>query len=299
MAQNAKALEGTRALDAAARSNGNLFITFALVLIVSGLLIGALTIWLRRSDTALQELVQQDANARIEDAGARADRAKAEGEQAKKDAALANKGAADATARAEEANRRAQELENANLSLSEKIEALKRENLVLGVNVAKANTTASVAQKEAAEARLALEQYKAPRISGFDAAKQTKVSVAAKRFAGLKFDVGIASGDSECAFLLDAIESVLRNAGLVQVDWQDLHPAALSFERAGRPKVGNITAIGLLLEVDSQRHPEFWDAAQGIVSVLNEVGLASKAYPDLKTNGANPDVIHVLIGKKP
>jgi hypothetical protein len=115
------------AINQAMRLNGHLFAVYVVILIVTAVIVAIFTVWLRSSDSKLQELVRQDADARIADAGARAEIARAAGEQAKQEAEEARKAAAEATARAEEANERAAKADEETAKLKVRAAELEKE----------------------------------------------------------------------------------------------------------------------------------------------------------------------------
>lgn len=128
------------AIETAAKTNGRIFWLTVLAIILVGLITAALTIWLRRSDGQLHDLIKADADARIH-------AAKAEGEKAKKDAADANRLAGEANDRAGKAQERAAALEKS-------AEEARKETQALRLTVADANARAEEAKTIAEGFRL-------------------------------------------------------------------------------------------------------------------------------------------------
>jgi hypothetical protein len=157
---------------------------------------------------------------------------------------------------------------------------------------------AAEANARAAEAKLELEKFKAPRFTLFNSDRQAKLSEQLKPFAGKQFDAGISVGDTECELLLNVLEVALKNAGLIQIDWKSGLPNTIGMVRRDKPTVGGVSAAGVTLEVDSKRHPELVPLTQIISDALNETGVAAQAIGDVATNTENADAMHVIIGKK-
>ena len=115
----------------------------------------------------------------------------------------------------------------------------------------------------------------------------------------MKFDVALGQGDVDAELLLGPIKSALAGGGWLQIDWKDKSPAPVTYVRPGRPIVGGVSAIGVIVEVDQSKLTEFGKAAEMLASALNIEGIAAVATFDAKSSAANPDAIHILIGHKP
>jgi hypothetical protein len=159
---------------------------------------------------------------------------------------------------------------------------------------------AAKAETAAAEARLALEKYRAFRKSSLRDGGIERLAEKLKPFAGLKFDAASTIGDAECDMLLTALLGAMQKAGMEHVAWQDKNPAALTWTSLskGLPSVGSVSATNVIIELDGALHPELWPVVQGVASAFNSEGIETGAFAEVKTNAKNPDVVHLLIGRK-
>jgi hypothetical protein len=177
-------------------------------------------------------------------------------------------------------------------TVQESIDEYRRKEIV------QLNERASEAKRKADEAALALEKFKAPRFRGFDKAKQDVVSEKIKPFAGLKFDAALSPNDAECEFLLDALEKVLKNGGLVQIPWKDKNQYTQIMQRDGKPDAGSASVVNIGIEGNFSVHPELLPAARAIASALTDAGIIADAIQTDTSHSLNADVMHLMIGKK-
>jgi hypothetical protein len=159
---------------------------------------------------------------------------------------------------------------------------------------ATANERAEVARREAAEAQLALERFKAPRT--LSASQQDAIAEKLRPFAGQKFDVGINSGDPEAISLAEIIENILAKAGWEQIDWKG---GDVVYSRPERRQLGMISMAGVFIQIEQDKAQEFEAPAVMLAGSLNLEGIASKAEAGQVRTADNKDVIHVMVGRKP
>jgi len=164
-------------------------------------------------------------------------------------------------------------------------------------DTARANEAAARANEGAVKAQLALEKYKATRASGLKEGDLNLAVAELKAFSGTKFDAGIPVGNDECRQLLTVLEDVLRAAGFSQIDWKDAKAGAIGLERKGRPRVGAVTARGVMVEVDAKKHPDLWKVAQAMEKAFKDAGVEMHAFPEIATGAVN-DCLHLLVGEK-
>jgi hypothetical protein len=170
--------------------------------------------------------------------------------------AAAKESAAKASERAEEANKRAIELEKG--------------NLILKGEIAKANTAAATAQRDADKARLDLEQFRIPRVALLTSDKKAKITGQLRQFAGCKFDVAVPVGDAEAETFLPVVESILNDAGFVQIPWQPLNPQTIMYTRPGMPSVGGHSSTNLGFEANAQIDPRL-SACSSLAKMTTDV----------------------------
>jgi hypothetical protein len=159
-----------------------------------------------------------------------------------------------------------------------------------------ARAEAAKANERAAEANLELARLKAPRTLTDE--QQKRIAEKIMPFTGKQFDVAIPPGDPESLRLMEAIEAAVITANWVEHDWIDKTPGALKLIRSGRAEVGNISAIGVLIEMEPNRSNEFKEASETLASALNDEGIPALAIVGTTTTAANADAIHILVGKK-
>jgi hypothetical protein len=162
-----------------------------------------------------------------------------------------------------------------------------------------AKATAALAQKEAAEAQLALEKFKAPRVLLLKDIKVLEQIVGAlSPYSGTNFDAANTIGDAECDLLIIPLLQLLKAAGWVQVPFQNKNPSALFWTDAGFPLVGSASATNVIIEYDGDKHPELKNAADALAKAISEAGIPAGSFSGTKSPAANGQVIHLLIGKK-
>jgi hypothetical protein len=149
----------------------------------------------------------------------------------------------------------------------------------------------------AANAELSLLKYRAQR--GVFEKERPAVVDALLPFAGTIFDACTSRG-AEPTRCLGMLEDTLKAAGFVQIDWEfkrkDFSPQFLM--RDGKPEVGEVSAVGIILEVNPDEHPELVPIAEAIAKAFTDAGAEAMAIPKAITGAANGHAIHLLIGEK-
>jgi hypothetical protein len=151
-------------------------------------------------------------------------------------------------------------------------------------------------EKEAAEAKLALEKIKQPRTLSPDAiANIGKILVP---FANTKFDVSVIPGDPEALTFVRYIVASLEAAQWTWVEYN--HPAGplMNVYRIGdKPNIGQQGSVG----VDIALFPDqagFEAATDALVSALRVEGVVANRA--IANEGIpNHDTLHIMVGKKP
>jgi hypothetical protein len=144
------------------------------------------------------------------------------------------------------------------------------------------------ANARAAEAKLALEKFKAPR-----SLKQPKSVVEKlKPFAGMPFDVAL-NIEPEVISLMDQITLSLREAGWV---WRNLADTnGIQFGRTDLPTMGIIAVSGVLIQIAESKRQEWGPAVHALGNALTAEGIEVKG----EVGVISDDAIHIKIGKKP
>jgi hypothetical protein len=157
-----------------------------------------------------------------------------------------------------------------------------------------------VAEQRAAEATLALEKFKAPRL--LLATDANRIANELRPFAGTPFDMSVIVGDPEAMTLLLQIAAALRDgAGWSWVEWN--HPSGPFMTVYSFPDTPNIgqggTAIGIRVQISEERKAEFGPAAAALIKALTATKLEVTADAAQGPDVPNNDTIHIRVGKKP
>jgi hypothetical protein len=152
---------------------------------------------------------------------------------------------------------------------------------------------AAEANRRTAEAQLALEKLKAPRV--LDLNERSVMVEELKSFAGTPF-VTAATHDPEAQALMGQIEDLLTEAGLQQQPWRGKELLAA---RPGKPATGVTAVIGLYVQADASHSAVFEPAVTAIAGALRDRGLDAKAEVGRMTTNTNQAAIQILVGKKP
>jgi hypothetical protein len=129
------------------------------------------------------------------------------------------------------------------------------------LNIAEANQQAEEAKDRAAQASLELAKFKAPRILTLE--QQGRISEKLKPFAGKQFDVALTT-DPETQDLLLQIETALKAAGWIEIDWTG---AAVTFNRDKQPIAGLVVMSGVVVQMHADQVPELWKAAESLAII--------------------------------
>ena len=149
------------------------------------------------------------------------------------------------------------------------------------------------ANERAAEAKLALEKFRAPRTLSPE--QQGRITEKLKQFANTKFDAA-AVQDTEATRFLVQIENSLAAAGWVQIEWKG---GDIVLNRPGRPTIGMTGSPGLTIAVEASWLTQHKAAAEALLGALQAEGFTAKGIAEpLAAINANPEAIHLLIGRK-
>jgi low affinity Fe/Cu permease len=174
----------------------------------------------------------------------------------------------------------------------ERIAKLGKEAADAKLDIAKANQRASEADARAEEARLQVVKLRTPRTLSLG--QQATIAEKLKGFHGIDCDIAIFN-DPEVQALLPKIEYVLKEAGWNQVHWWG---GDVILQREGHPVVGLVFNEGILIHMNSEKVKEFGPAAQALTDALKAEGIEAK-WGTLAAPNNKPNVMHILIGKKP
>ena len=164
------------------------------------------------------------------------------------------------------------------------------ENLTLQGQVADA-------QKQAADAQLALDKFKAPR--RLSPEQQTALSHEMRPYAGTPFTMAVFN-DKESNDLLGQIFQALVDAGWKPVAWQTEGIISTTVNYPGRPNFGLTNLDGVYIQADERYVEKFGPQVNRLAALLDSQGIWATgevgAMP--KTNLKNIGVINVMIGQK-
>jgi len=152
-------------------------------------------------------------------------------------------------------------------------------------------------KKSAADAKLALEKFKAPRTLNPEAIE--RISAGIKGFQNVEFDTPVGSIDSEELDLLALIEEAATKAGWKQLSWSG---TARTISRpGGKSLIGmELSTPNVGVGVDPS-NGSFLPAAVALADALRKEDIAAigtfvaLAPPGINTN---PTAIHIIVGRK-
>ena len=174
------------------------------------------------------------------------------------------------------------------------------ENLEQQRSIASLTKDIALAQEQTAKAQLQLARLINPR--SLNPTQYMEMIHKLSEFKGSRFDVAIVPDDREILDLLELIERVLRQAGWVEEPWEStnqLHTLIMDRSHDGLPAAGIVAVTGVIFGVEDGHKETLMPVAKAAADALNDADIiATTAFFD-KTESANRDVIHVLVGKKP
>ena len=181
--------------------------------------------------------------------------------------------------------------------LDKRLRALREtESQMHEAELAKVRNDTANAEAQAAEAKLELARFKAPRT--LDSAQWARVTAALSRYAKTQFDVAVGpTGDPEPDILGTTISSALSNAGWQQVDWRT-SDIQMTLTRPGRPVTGFASVTNVIVDIHPEKATSLWPIAEAVAAALNAEGIASQAQQGSGGRNTNEKAIHVMIGRK-
>jgi hypothetical protein len=150
------------------------------------------------------------------------------------------------------------------------------------------NERAANADKSAAEAKLALEEFKAHRKLKSPQSMVEKL----KAFSGVPFEIGVQT-EAEPLDLMGQVATVLKNAGWI---WKDAEGTSLAFNVPGMPRMAPIILFGgVRVKISKSRVAE-WGAASGaLTEALQDNGIVVTA---VASDDTPANAVHIEIGSK-
>lgn len=150
----------------------------------------------------------------------------------------------------------------------------------------------SEADARAAEAKLALEKFKAPR--SLSAEQQARITAEVKAFGAIPFDFAIQT-EPEAIDLMEQISTTLESAGWIR---KPAHTGGVAFTNPGKPQAGIVSFSGFAIHIDDSRTAEWGDAVATLWKAIEAEGIAASAMR-LTDKSESADAVHIKIGKKP
>jgi hypothetical protein len=175
--------------------------------------------------------------------------------------------------------------ERARQDSEERIASLIKQGDELRKDTAEANA-------RAAEAKLELAKFKAPRV--LTSAQQSIVAGKIAAFRGTKFDAGIGpKGDPEPLYLLRSIVDSLKSVGWIQVPWTG---DGETYTEAPLLPVGLTMVTNVIVDVHPEYRAAFGPAVKALADALNAEGI--DALADSRPTTIHTEVVHIRIGRK-
>ena len=140
--------------------------------------------------------------------------------------------------------------------------------------VATAEALGAEANQRAAEANLALEKFRAPRVLSDE--QIDRIAKELRRFAGVQFDMGISSRDPELLRLVVLLERALEKAEWTEIDFRGSEGISAVRTRSGAPSIGtSVSAIGVIVGLSrpEKELPMVANAALALANALEAEGI--------------------------
>jgi hypothetical protein len=157
---------------------------------------------------------------------------------------------------------------------------------------------AAEANARAAEAKLELEKFKAPR--QLDMGQQARILGKTRPFAGTRFDLSAIPGDPEALNFAVQIAVVLEAAGWSWIEFN--HPSGplmTVYGLPGRPNIGQGGAWGVVVQRHSDHVEQFEPAAKALANAVEAEGFLAAAVENPPSESIpNHDTVHIIVGKK-
>jgi hypothetical protein len=162
------------------------------------------------------------------------------------------------------------------------------DSLLANAKAGKANALASLSTRAVTEVISSALGLTAPGAIS-EATKPWYIISKVAPFAGKQFDAVVTSSDLKLEALLLSLRHALKEAGWIEVDRIDVGTTQSSTDGA--------TLVSI--HVDASKDSELLNAAETLASALNAEGIAATVHSMTKTDSANANVIHILVGHKP
>jgi hypothetical protein len=189
--------------------------------------------------------------------------------------------------------------------------------------VAAAEALGAEANQRAAEANLALERFRAPRVLSDE--QIDRIAKELRQFAGVQFDIGISSRDPELLRLVALLERALEQAEWTEIDFRGSDGISAVRTRSGAPSIGtSVSAIGVIVGLSrpEKEIPVVAKAARALANALEAEGIETmytwvipgllddngQVFTALGPDGetwrvpaipsSNENAVHIRIGRK-
>jgi hypothetical protein len=150
------------------------------------------------------------------------------------------------------------------------------------------------ANRRAAEARLALEKYKAPRT--LSAAQRATFALRLQPFSGQKYVLSVAAGQ-EAADLVCLFDKLLTEAGWVRANGDNTNLGAIKYNTDCGPILPNVLS-DVHVRVTVNPPSRVVASGEALLSAIAEAEIAVHPGRD-PANVPGPDVILLMVGAKP
>jgi hypothetical protein len=153
------------------------------------------------------------------------------------------------------------------------------------------------AQKDAADSKIALEKFKAPR--ELTPEQRGRIVDKLKKFSGTEYDIAISDSEPEILGLVLAVELVLSTAGWTELDWKGTGQALIRGGKQPLIRLG-VTIANVLIVVLTDQPPKFFELALALSDALKAEGVDATAgeFGSHAMSSTNANAIHLLIGRK-
>lgn len=163
--------------------------------------------------------------------------------------------------------------------------------------VAESKKATAEAIARAAEAQLALEQFKAPRT--LTPEQRGRIVDKLKQFSGTEYDITVSSLDPEILDFVFTLELVLSTAGWTELDWKGTGETLIRGGKQPLVRLG-VSATNVLIGVHLDQSPKLFDFALALSDAIEAEGVTATAKRIIghEMSSTNANAIHLMIGRK-
>jgi hypothetical protein len=153
------------------------------------------------------------------------------------------------------------------------------------------------ANVRAAEAQLALEKFKAPRLITPD--REVRIRSKVRPFTGTPFDLSVIPGDPEALHFAVQIAAILDAEKWSWVEFNHPDgPFMQVYSVPGKPNIGQIGSWAVIIQMHFEQAERLGPAAKALADALDNEGFIAAAAGKPPEAIPNTNMVHIIVGKK-